>query len=744
VVAVFGMAQLTINSSPYIIDQSHPARLNETAIKRTFTHTGEHVFVVLTPEGAVTNDFLQLVKVLHEHIEKISITESYLDPVIRVSSLLNSTYIPNQDDIDYDKLWNQAFPPDSFSEVQDSINSTKRFSGILSDQHFSSLALIVELSIPAEDANAMELFLLELESITAQLLPDVDFNIVGSSVVSTEVGKVVKNDNTIFFPIISLLIAVVLWFSFKNIFCVMAPLCITTLTVLWVAGIMGFAGISINIITVVLPVFLVTIAVADSIHYLSKIKHLTARGENIRASNIIAIRELIKPLGSTSITTALGFIALSYTHLTYVSQFGVFTAIGVAIAFVLSMTLLPALSLDLSNFEKVVKWPYTANKSMFTKINQSLYQIRYIFSLVLFMLVLAAVAISLNITPGFSNIHSFKHDTKLRMDIDHVHSRYIGTVSADILVEQLNPKENIIDIDNLYNIEQLQVKLEEHTSISKTYSIVDLFKEIDKSISSSGFKPSIREFSTRLLNQYLIIIQSDPNREVLSLYNEFSSNLRIIVFADTDDGAIWREVNNIIKEHSNSAANMTYKLSGFGGIAKAFVDEVVNGQINSLILSILSITLVMMFLFRSVILGLLGIIPLLLTLLINFSVMTLSNITLDIATSMVIGIAFGIGVDYSIHLITGLKDNMAVKDSCLEDAIGKTLHDIATPIGINTLSLTIGFIILLSSSFQPIKNLGLLISLSLVLCTLFTLIVIPFLIRLLPDKIAAYALHGKK
>ena len=163
-------------------------------------------------------------------------------------------------------------------------------------------------------------------------------------------------------------------------------------------------------------------------------------------------------------------------------------------------------------------------------------------------------------------------------------------------------------------------------------------------------------------------------------------------------------------------------IAGYGEILVATTNAVVWGQVTSLLLAAVLITLVVMIVFRSLIIGLLVPLPLILTLVGVFSVMALSGTDLDVGTSIIAAISFGIGIDYSIHILSALQTSVC---QTRESRIHEALQRCGKPILINTLALGFGFLVLALSDYQALVNLGCFIALTMILGALFSLLILP-------------------
>jgi predicted RND superfamily exporter protein len=187
---------------------------------------------------------------------------------------------------------------------------------------------------------------------------------------------------------------------------------------------------------------------------------------------------------------------------------------------------------------------------------------------------------------------------------------------------------------------------------------------------------------------------------------------------------------------SNIPDGMTYKLAGSPVIWTAVLDELISSQLQSIIIALACVLLVMSLWMKSFRTGLLGTLPLIVTVIFYYASMTLFTIELNIGTAIISFLVLGI-VDYSVHYLLriehGLKQGLSLNKS-LEEAV---IHS-GRSIIINIIVFSIGFIALLFSEFKPIVDLGTLVGLSLFVSGIMSIFIItllaPWLMKSQPQK----------
>ncbi len=174
---------------------------------------------------------------------------------------------------------------------------------------------------------------------------------------------------------------------------------------------------------------------------------------------------------------------------------------------------------------------------------------------------------------------------------------------------------------------------------------------------------------------------------------------------------------------------VSFESTGLATVLKRMEEELVPSQVMSLFLALVLVAIALGFIFRSFALGLIGIIPISLTILVNFAVLGYFKIGLDSFTAMVASVAIGLGIDTDVHFISAFKREFLKLGDELK-ALKKTLSTTGVAILINALAVGLGFGILLFAGGQHMRRFGGLVALTLILSAVFTFTVLPAVIML--------------
>ena len=236
-----------------------------------------------------------------------------------------------------------------------------------------------------------------------------------------------------------------------------------------------------------------------------------------------------------------------------------------------------------------------------------------------------------------------------------------------------------------------------------------------------------------LISQYLLLYSGSLDSFINDQLEP--SKTRMMVQLTTSSNIVTQRLENEIKKYAKDNFPKEYivKVAGSADMALAVNNLIVSSQIKSVIASLIIVFLIVALSYKSIIAGIYGIIPLIISLLVNFGLMGYMGIRLDIGTAMVASIAIGIGVDYTIHFLSTYYHERKETDN-LEIVTKNTLITSGKAIVFNAVSVAIGFAVLLFSNFNPIVNLGLLVSITMVTSSLASMTVLPVLLNLFKPK----------
>lgn len=790
VVLGLAAAQIETNETPYILRTDHPARAWEADLAETFTNSGEQSLVVLVaPGGVFAPDVLAKLAELTERLEAMTLADASdsdrlralvqegaapdavaeiladgldswdtaalselreglagtgsltrdgdrflrdlevrVGPVREVTSLWNTDNIrADGDDLSVARLVGEM-PSSASQRVTLRRNALENplFRGSLVSEDGTATAIQVEFAIEKDDARNMKRAHRAITAAIDAVGASGMAHLAGSPEVLFQTADVMARDNDRFFPIVVLVIGLVLFAGMRSVSGVVVPLAIAVLTVVWTLGLMQLLGIRLNNLTTALPVILITVAVADAIHFLAHYRALEpviGREGAIRET----LRDLSRPIWLTSITTAVGFIAIGFTPLVNVREFGLLAALGVVLALILTLGLLPSLLRVMPSR----RTPGGRGQSdRFTgAIARGLLAHRGgVLAASAVVFVLAAWAAS-DLGANATNIDSFDEQSRVRVDNAMINRHLGGTFPLDVWLAA-EREGTFAEPEGMRALEAIQAELLDHPAIGYAIGPSDYVARVHDVLTDGGGAGLSSELPPEQIAQYLLLAEGGERIDLRDVLDGTRRHARIMALGRTDRGRTWEDVIRRVEDEAERVLpeGVDLRFSGYGMIMKNVVSEVVRTQARSLLISVGLIAIVMMILFRSLTIGCIAVFPLILTLLLNFGSMASLGIQLDVGTVIVASVVFGIGIDYSIHFIEGVRRLRREGVSSLDPAIEGAWRSVASPIALNSVSVGAGFLVLTSSGFAPLRELGALVAGTLLLSAVAGLSTLPALL----------------
>jgi len=244
----------------------------------------------------------------------------------------------------------------------------------------------------------------------------------------------------------------------------------------------------------------------------------------------------------------------------------------------------------------------------------------------------------------------------------------------------------------------------------------------------SKYPVETKEGLKNLISQYLLLYGGSLD-DLINSQPEPSKS-RMMVQIKSGSNILTKKIENSIRRYvkTNFPEGYNVKIAGDTDMALAVNNLIVSSQIMSIIISLIAVFIIVSISYRSLVGGLFGVIPLSFALLINFGLMGFLGIKLDIATSMVASIAIGIGVDYTVHFLSRYH-NERLKSDDLSVVTRNTLMTTGKAIIFNAISVAAGFAVLLFSNFNPLVNLGLLVSVTMITSSVASMTILPAMLN---------------
>lgn len=716
----FQISKLTIDAD--IIKSLPDDDKNAELLKHISKNFGGNSMGVIILE----TDNIYQTKVL-EDVRTLTDTLSKIDGIASVSSLTNIINIKGSENgIEVGRLVDESnlpTSPEEFQALRNNILSNNMYKGTIVSEDETSTLIIFNLK---DEANVNEVAQNVLKKTKQLHLPETLYY-TGSPMLVTYISELMKRDLTRLLPLAFLVIALILFFSFRTISGVVLPLLTAVISIVWSLGIMASLGFSMSMISNNIPIILLAVGSAYSIHVINRIDQL--RAENKPEVVSTALAYVLVPVILSAITTMIGFVSFIFgAYLEMIVEFGIFTALGTFFACVLAIFFVPAIL----SFRKTKKTSTEERKPRNSFLRKSALEPlnKLLFKYPKRILIIWGLLIALSVFGLFSIKRSvdiqeyFKKDNPTRLAEKIMVEKFGGTKPVFVLF-----KGDMQSPEVLKTMRRTAEYMEKSPDIYTSMSIVDLISELNFAITGKRDVPDDPEQIAQLW--FLL----DGN-EILNRFVNEDLNEGIIISKfkspDNQSKKVFSEyMNSFIKE--NSTKNCQIEITGMPFVDITMDQSLINSQMGSISIAILFVIFIVGLILRSFKSGLYASIPIVAAIIILFGVMGLTGISLNIATVLVASVALGIGIDYSIHVISHY--NHVIKDTHnLKKAIQDTILISGNAIIINVIAVSAGFLVLIFSDMVPLQYFGLLIAISMVSSGLGAITLLPAILILVNKK----------
>jgi len=527
------------------------------------------------------------------------------------------------------------------------------------------------------------------------------------------------------------LLIVFLVISFRSWWGVWVPLVVVLLAVTWLLAIMVLLGKPLDLMSILLPTILFVVGMSDVVHIISRYLEELRNGE----SQIEAIRIAFKHIGIatflTSLTTAIGFLTLLTANIMPVREFGLYTAIGVFVAFILAFTLLPAILL-LNPKPKTAHQPNEVlfwNKQMHAGFLWMLKNRKLVLVMGAGLIIGSLISISTIKVDNYL-LEDLSEGDPHRVDFEFFEKHYAGVRPFDVAVWTPD-SSSLLTYEVVQQLDTLERYLKRHYDIGFIASPVEFVRMANQAMHGGNAA------------YYKVPKDKQSYQKVHKLYQKFSKRpeFRRFLSEDLSFGRISAKVTDyggykmkrLNKQMLEETAQFVdpeliqFRLTGMALLIDLNNESLASNMMFGLLIAFGVIGLIMGVLFRSAKMVLLTLVPNVLPLLMIGGFMGIMGYDLKVATSIIFTIAFGIAVDDTIHYMSKLKLELD-KGKHLLYALKRTSISTGKAITVTSLILMSGFITLILSSFMSTYYIGLLVSLTLLFAVVSDLFLLPALI----------------
>lgn len=659
-------------------------------------------------------------------ISQITDTITKTNGILSVTSLTNMLDIKVDDDnFEISNLINQNNWPKNRTEADSLKNKIIKNDLVAGNLISKDGAATIVFFTFQSDADIHQVSNQLIKKIAKLHLP-VKYYFYGSSFITKYVADVVSDDLMKLIPISFLVIAIILFLSFRSLRGVVLPLLTAGLSIVWAIGTFVILGFKLSMVSNNVPIIILAVGSAYTIHVLNQVNRYTkmeGRKAVSKALSIIAI-----PVIFTALTTMVGFLSFIVgAYLSMIRDFGILAALGTFYSAFLALVFVPALISVFPKNNKYQKKREVGKQKSFLSIYILIplykFVVRHTLSVILIWILLFAISIAgifmIKRSVSVSGYFRSKHPISIAEKI--MKEKFGGSKPLFVVI-----KGDMQSPEVLNGIIAMERFMKKSPYVTGVQSVADMVARLNKAMSS---EQGIPDSEAKIQQLWFLLDQQENLRQLVT--EDLDQGVIVVKFNDRGSKNI-TEFNKYMQTYFRAHPPKAYsvEMTGMPFVNEKMDSSLIKSQIGSLIIAILLVIAIVSLIFWSVLKGLYASLPILATIAVLYGIMGLTGIPLNVVTVLVASIAMGIGIDYSIHFISHL-NLLLTKYNNLNLAIKETMLVSGKAIVVNFISVSAGFLVLVFSELVPMIYFGILIAFSMLGSSLGALTLLPalFLIK---------------
>lgn len=705
------------------LPEDMPARQNLRLIEEKFGGS-ELVMVVLEAPDVLDPDALRRVKTLSDRLAKVPSVSRVISPFtltdIRGSADGTMTVEPAIGEIPSSEAEREA--------LRGRLAANDLTYGNVLARDFTAVSVIAMLKTEATDSETIA----AVSEVIASTPGPGTIRLGGMPVVRVQVSEDIRSDVRVFAPAGIAVIVVLLYLSLREVRGVVLPFAVMISTVVVSVGLAPVLGWKFQMMTVTLPVTILAIGNDHSVHLIARFQEDNVPGNAHSPTDLVrmGLAGLGVPVLMAGVTTVAGMLCLLMHIVVPAQQLGWLSGIGLAYAMLASVTVVPALLSLLPkpaaragastveeggvlerwlgwNARTVTRWPG---------------------AVVAGVLVFAALASSgIPLMKVDTNpVHYYPSDAPVAVTAGLINRHFGGSTEISVMVEG-----DIQDPAVLAKIDGLEERLKQMPQVGYTMSIARVVRKMNRAVSgdlpSEDRLPASKEAVAQLFLLYSMGGSPDDFERMVDFeYGHALVTARVNSLSTEEISAVVETIRGHVDTRFGDTPAV---VGGFGVVFSDLVDAIVQGQVSSLLVSMLIVGAINALFFWSWSAGVWSVVPLAVGVPMLFGLMGYAGIELNVVTAMLSSIMIGVGVDYTTHVMFRFREERHAGFTA-EEAVYRTLSTVGRGVVFNALAVMVGFSVLFLSNFLPVRFFGFLVVVSIGGCLLAALILMPPLMLL--------------
>ncbi|EIZ1365931.1 RND transporter [Vibrio parahaemolyticus] len=703
-------------------------------IQTTFAKTDNLAIVIAPEDGDIfTPQTLSL-------IQKITVDAWQVPYSSRVDSIANYQHTEAfEDDLLVEDLLYSEYEltPERISKVKSIALSEPVLKSALVSEKGDVTVVNITVQLPEMDKTA------EVEEVVSSInamidryqraYPDVTFHKAGIIAMNHAFMTAAQDDSSTLVPTMLVVILVFLTIMLRSILSVIATLIVIIGSVMATMGISGWAGMFLSTATVNVPTLIMTLAVADCVHVIATMRQSMKNGFTKVQSIERSIALNFVPILITSVTTAIGFLMMNMSDSPVLRDFGNLSALGVMVACLLSVTLLPAL-LKLLPIHVKMETSQDQKHVMDRLGDFVVSQRRALLPLSVAVIVVCASLIPLN-KVNDESVEYFGQRNEFRQAADFMEERISGMTNISIAIKT-NESQGIAAPDFLNTIGEFSSWLRDQPETDHVATLADVYKRLNKNMHGDDEAYYLLPQERELAAQYLLLYEMslpyglDLNNQI----NVDKSSIKMVLTVANLGSVELVDLENRIYQWFAEHAPQYQVVASSPSLMFAHIGETnMASMLSTLPITLVLISALLIFALRSVRLGLISLMPNIAPAVIGFGLWALISGEINLGLSVVVTLTLGIVVDDAVHFLS--KYQRARREGqTAEQAVRYAFHTVGRALWITTVVLVAGFSVLAMSSFRLNADMGQLSAIVIFIALVVDFLFLPTLLMLFDKK----------
>ena len=555
---------------------------------------------------------------------------------------------------------------------------------------------------------------------------------IGMPVVARALTQFTEQDFIRLPPITFLLIALVLFLLFRNLRGVLIPAGSVLIALIWTFGLMAWTAVPLSLLIMIVPIFLIAVGTAYCMYIFPEYALAQQTCENPKEASFQCFERLGFPTFLAVFTTTIGLGSLLINKISEIRFFALFSCFGILAMLIIFLTFLPAVMALLPFPEKSHKAEPSGKETLLDRLLSGIIRVNLhhrkvalgLIGLISLLGILGILQVQVETNP----MDFFKENTPIARHFKDIYRDMAGSFPINVVIDS-HQDDFFENPEHLKQIVRLQKFFATLAGVDKTISFCDYLKLVNYATHQhqDEFHALPEEaFEVRMLiNNFKTMLGLDM---LTRFINENFSRINIILRTHISSSNDFLKTQQKIEAYlgKNLPPTFSFQVTGIGVVISHSSRLITEGQVKSLGMTLVLVFAIMFLLFMSFKVGIIGILPNCFPIIVSFGVMGWVGIPLSMATSLIAGVAVGLAVDDTIHYLVSYNHEFK-KDLNKEHALQNTIRHMGKPIIFTTVTISLGFSVLMFSSFKPTAVFGLMMVITMVSALVADLILLPSL-----------------